>query len=117
MGRSSSSKRTTAEHPNRTVVGQDLSNGDLEIGPLDVARSDALLIAVHSKDNASFSVSVEWRDGDGTVYQNEPKGETGISSSTDDWARLTRKGPQAVVTITDESGGQNVVNAFVDTEP
>jgi hypothetical protein len=117
MGRSSSSKRTTAEHPNRTEVEHDLADGDLEIGPLGVARSDALLIAVHSKDDAAFSVSVKWRDGNGNVYQTEPKGETGVSSSTDDWARLTRKGPQAVVTITNESGGENVVNAFVDTEP
>lgn len=117
MARSSSSKRTTAEHPNRTKVEHDLSNGDLEIGPLAVARSDALIIAVQSKDNASFSVSVEWLDADGNLFQSESKSDISLSSTAEGWARLTRKGPLAKVTVTDESGGANSINAFVDTEP
>lgn len=115
--RSSSPRRTSTEHPEHTETDHDLNDGDLEIGPLDVSRSDSLLIALQSQDNANFSVSVEWRDSNGKVYQQESATDISLSSVSEGWARLTRKGPQAKVIITDESGGENVVNAFVDTEP
>ena len=119
MSRSSSSQQMTAEHPNDVAVGHDLvSDGDLEIGPLDVSRSDSVLISVLSTDGNAVSVSVKHHDVDQNVFQNESATDISLSSTTEGWARLTRKGPLVTVTITDESGGaSNSVNAFVDTEP
>lgn len=116
--RSSSPQRTSAQHPARAVAQKDLTDGDLTIGPLDVARSDSLVIAVRSESAETLSVSAEWQDADGNVYQQESASDLSLSSVKEGWARLTRKGPTVTVTVTDESGAtENLVNVFVDTEP
>lgn len=106
------------DYPDSQTVGHDLiASGDLVIGPVSVARAEAIVVAVNSTNSETFSVSVSWENGSGDVFQSEDKTETGIDTVTSDWARLVRKGPQVKVTITDESGaGQNLINAHVDTE-
>jgi len=106
------------DYPDSQTVGYDLiGTGDLVIGPVSVARAEAVVISVNSTDAATFSVSVDWEDGAGNVFQAESAADIGMANVTQDWARLVRKGPQVEVTITDTSGGvANNVNAHVDVE-
>lgn len=105
------------EYPDNQTVGHDLdADGDLTIGPVSVARSEAVVIAITSTDGANFSASVEWTDGSGNTFQSEAATDIGIDATSEEWVRLVRKGPQVTVTVTDTSGGTNNVNAHVDTE-
>jgi hypothetical protein len=107
------------DYPNNQTNGHDLiGSGDLTIGPVSVARAEALVISANSTDSNSWSASVDWVNSDGSVvYQTETKSDINLSSVTEDWSRLIRKGPHAQVTFTDESGAaQNNINAHVDTE-
>jgi hypothetical protein len=106
------------DYPDDQTVGHDLiGTGDLTIGPVSVARSEALVVAANSTDGNSFDVTVDWEDGSGNVFQAEAAADIGLNGVTEDWARLVRKGPQAVVTVTDTSGaGSNNVNVHIDTE-
>ena len=99
-------------------AGYDLvGGGDLTIGPGAVERGKAVVIAANSTDNNTFSVSVEWQDSNGNVFQAEPAADIGLDAVTEDYARLVRKGPQVEVTVTDESGAsQNTINIHADTE-
>lgn len=100
------------------TAGHDLvGSGDLTIGPSPVKRGTAVVIAATSTDNNAFSVSVDWQDSAGNVYQSETASDIGLSTITEDYARLVRKAPQVVVTVTDESGAaQNIINIHADTE-
>jgi hypothetical protein len=74
-------------------------------------------IAANSTDENTFSVSVEWVDSAGNVYQQESPTDIELSSITQDFARLVRKAPQVQVTVTDDSGAtQNNINIHVDTQ-
>jgi len=118
MSRSSSPRLTSAEHPAETIVERDLTEGPLEIGPLEVQRTDAILISATSVDGATFSVSVTHQDADGNTYQSESSTDLDLDAVAEGWSRLTRKAPEVLITITDESGAaQNKINVFVDTEP
>lgn len=108
------------QHPVEQVVGHDLdpnADGDLVLDGLNVAQTQALVVAVQTQDGQTASVSVDWADGNGAVFQSESATDIGLSAVTDDWARLIRKGPTATVTITSDAnaGVQNRVNAFADT--
>lgn len=106
------------DYPNSQTTGHDLiASGDLVIGPVSVARSEALVISANSTDGNSFSVSVDWEDGAGNVFQTESAADIGLDSAVEDWARLVRKGPQVEVTVTDTSAAaSNNINIHVDTE-
>jgi len=99
-------------------TGYDLiASGDLVIGPSAVERGTAVVIAASSVDNNAFSVSVQWEDGSGNVFQSESAADIGLDNVTEDYARLVRKAPQVELTITDESGAaQNNINIHTDTE-
>ena len=98
--------------------GYDLiAQGDLTLGPGSVERGTAVVIAGTSTDNNAFSVSVEWQDAGGDVYQTEPAADIGLDTITEDYARLVRKAPEVLVTVTDESGAaQNNINIYADTQ-
>jgi len=100
------------------TVGYDLvGSGDLVIGPAPVERGTAVVIAATSTDTNAFSISVQWEDDSGNVFQSESATDIGLDNVTEDYARLVRKSPQVEVTITDESGAtQNIINAHADTE-
>lgn len=99
-------------------TGYDLvASGDLVVGPGPVERGTAVVIAASSVDNNAFSVSVQWKDGSGNVFQSESAADIGLDNVTEDYARLVRKAPQVELTITDESGAaQNNINIHTDTE-
>lgn len=104
-------------HPNKQVSGHDLdADGDLSIGPLSLDGTSGIVISVNSTSGSAWSASVDWVDNNGNTYQKEQPSDIGLNSVTSDWARLVRKAPMVEVTITDESGGTNNVNAHVDTE-
>jgi hypothetical protein len=100
------------------ITGHDLvGSGDLTIGPGAVKHGTAVIIAVTSTDNNAFSVSVTWEDGSGNVFQSQSAADIGLDTTTEDYSRLVRKGPQVEITVTDESGaGQNNINIHADTE-
>jgi hypothetical protein len=100
------------------TVGHDLvGSGDLIIGPALIERGTAVTIAATSTDTNSFSVSVQWEDGNGNVFQSESAVDIGLDGITEDYARLVRKAPQVELTVTDESGAaQNNINIHADTE-
>ena len=103
--------------PNIQTVGHDLdADGDLVVGPTNIERSSSILISANSTDNSAWSASVGWEDSNGNLYQTESKTDIQMDSVTQDWSRLVRKSPRVVVTFTDESGGKNNINAYVDTE-
>lgn len=108
------------QFPERRASGHDLdpnADGDLTISNISVGMSQALVVAANSVDSEDWSASVDWVDTDGTTYQTQDKAATGLSSVSDDWARLVRKAPAATVTFTSEetAGTQNRINAFLDT--
>ncbi len=105
------------EYPASQTVGHDLTGNDLVLGPVSVARSSSVVISANSTSGNSFSVSVDWEDGNGNVFQTESETDIAMSGITQDWSRLVRKGPQVEVTLTDTSGATtNNVNAHLDTE-
>jgi len=108
-----------SQHPQKSSVGHDLdpnADGDLVLSNLNVAVSQAVVIAANSQDSEAFSVSVEWVDGSGNTFTTESAADIDLSGVTDDHARLFRKGPQVSVTFTSDAAGgtQNRINAFVD---
>ena len=109
-----------SQHPVDRTAGHDLdpdADGDLVLDGLRVAQTQALVVAIQTQDGESASVTVDWEDANGNVYQSESASDIGLSAVTDDWARLVRKGPAATVTVTSDAsaGTQNRVNAFADT--
>jgi len=106
------------EFPNNQTTGYDLiGSGDLVVGPVSVAKAEAVVIAANSTDGNTFSVSVDWEDGSGNVFQEESATDIGLADITQDYSRLIRKGPQVEVTFTDTSGGStNNINAHVDAQ-
>ena len=109
---------STVDYPNETVVGEDIiANGDLTIGPLAVEGTSALVVSANSADGNVFSVSLDWVDGSGNIYQEESASDLELASVSQDWSRVVRKAPKVEVTVTDESGAtQNNVNVYVDTQ-
>jgi hypothetical protein len=99
-------------------TGYDLvGSGDLTVGPQLVKQGTAVVIAATSTDNNPFSVSVQWEDSSGAVFQSESAADIGLANVTEDYARLVRKAPRAEITVTDESGAtQNNINIHADTE-
>lgn len=103
------------DYPNKAQEQDLINTGDLTIGPVSVARSEAILIAANSDDSNTWSASVTWQDTNGNTTQTESKTDISLDSVTDNWARLVRKGQEVSVTFTDESGASNNnINAFVD---
>jgi len=95
---------------------QDLiASGDLVVGPVSVEKSQAILISANSTDSNTWSASLSWEDGSGNVILQESAGDIELSSVTQDWARVVRKGPEVEVTFTDTSAaGANNINTYVD---
>jgi hypothetical protein len=103
------------DFPNQQVVGEDLTVDDTVIGPFTVAKSEALVVSVNETSGGSLNVTVDWTDGSGNTFQSESATDIGLSGVTEDWARLVRKGPQAIVTLSNSSNATST-NAHVDTE-
>lgn len=106
-------------YPNSQTISHDLdpnAQGDLSV-EVAVARSQAILIAANSIDGNNWSASVDWLDSSGNVFQAQTATDVGLSSVSDENARLYRKGPRVKVTFTSEAAGgtQNRINAFLDT--
>lgn len=91
--------------------GHDLiGDGDLTFRE-SVHGAAHVILAAHSDDANSFSVSVRWEDQNGNLIQEETASELSMSNITDDWSRLVTKAQYIEVTLTDTSGGaQNNVN-------
>jgi hypothetical protein len=108
--------RATA-YPATQATGHDLdTSGDLVLGPVSVDRASALVVAANSTDNAAWSATVEWVDGNSNTFQTQSSTDIDLDTVIEDWSRLVRKGPQVKVTFTDESGDTNNINAHLDTE-
>lgn len=104
---------TTADHPESEVVAHDLVDEDLVIGPVSVARSRAVLVSIHSTDEADWSATLDWQDEDGNTFQMESP--DGLTMEQEAWEELTRKATHVEVTVSDESGAEsNQINAYVD---
>jgi len=99
-----------------TEAQQDLiGTGDLVMGPVNLSKTEALLISANSTDDANWSATVVWQDSSGNVLQTEQPADITLENVQDDYARLIRKGASAEVTFTDTSGGTaNNINAYVD---
>lgn len=109
------------DFPEDETAGHDLDptngSGDLVVGPVAVHHHQSIIIAANSTDNNNWSASVDWVDeADNDTYQSESKSDIELSSVSEDWARLVRKGPYVKVTFTSEesNGTQNRIDAFVD---
>jgi hypothetical protein len=111
-----------ADFPDTQVEGHDLDpnvDGDLVVGPLEVPRLAAVIIAAKSEQSEAFSVSVDWTDkADDVTYRSQSATDINLSGVTDDGARLYRKGSAVKVTLSSDSGGgtTNVVNVHVGAE-
>lgn len=97
----------------------DPTNGDGDLVITEsVKKLQSVIIAATSTDGNAWSASVRWVDGPtgANAYQSESNTDIGLSSVTEDWARLVRKGPYVEVTFTSEvaDGTQNQINAYVD---
>jgi len=108
------------EYPDNSVIEHDLdpnAQGDLTIGPVSVARSEAIMVAGNSIDAQNWSATVEWQDSNGNVFQTQTPTDLGLSGVQDESARPFRKGPEAVVIVTSDAaaGTQNRVNFYVDS--
>lgn len=103
------------DFPNQQVTGEDLTVDNTVIGPFTVAKSEALVVAVNETSGGSLNVTVDWTDGSGNTFQSESATDIGLSGVIEDWARLVRKGPQAIVTLSNSSSATST-NAHVDTE-
>lgn len=103
------------DFPNQQVTAQDLSAGDVTIGPFPVEKSEALVVAVNETTGGTLDVTVNWVDGNGNTFQSEGPSVTGLNDVTEDWSRLVRKGPQAEVVLSNVSSA-TFTNAHVDTE-
>lgn len=93
---------------------QDLSGGDLVIGPVPVGRSQAVVVSGFSEDAANWEATVEWQSDSGDRIIRQTPSDVGLNGVTEDYSRLIRKGQQVQVTFSDTSGGTNNINAFVD---
>ena len=112
-GAFSASVNDGTAYPSQTIVGADLSAGDLTIGPLPALQTQALLVALNPTGGGSYSVTVDWQDANGNVFQRQTASDLSISGATTDQnARLFRKGPEALITV---SGTDTALNAFVGT--
>jgi len=107
------------DFPESETTGHDLDptggSGDLTL-TVEVPHNQALILAANSTSGKNWSASVTWQDSDGNEFVSESKGDIGLSSVSNDWARLVRKGPECKVTFTSEAGGgtTNNLNAYVD---
>lgn len=106
-----------AQYPDNQTDGHDLdpnADGD-RVVTVPVEHTAALLVAVHSDSSEAVSVSVTWLTDDGNTTVTETATELDLSGVTNDWARLTRKGPRAEVTLTSDAGAgtTNVINSYV----
>jgi len=100
-------------YPSETVVGADLSSGTLTVGPLIVPQTQALIVAANPTGGGDFSLSVQWTDGTGNVFQTQSASELSINGATTEQnARLFRKGLAAVVAV---QGSDTSLNLFVGT--
>jgi hypothetical protein len=100
-------------YPSETVVGADLSSGILEVGPLVVPQTQALVVAANPTGGGDFSLSVQWTDGNGNVFQTQGASELSVSGATTEQnVRLFRKGLAAVVAV---QGSDTSLNLFVGT--
>jgi len=103
-------------YPDESQSKDLIGSGDLTIGPVDVSRTEAIIISAKSEEGAAWSASVQWGDGNSNTVQEEQSTDITLDSVQDDYARLIRKGKTVTVTFTDSSGGSaNNINAYLDT--
>lgn len=93
---------------------KDLSSGDLVVGPVNVGRSQAVVVSAYSEDGANWEATVDWQSDNGDRIIRQTPSDVGLNGVTEDYSRLIRKGQQVQVTFSDTSGGTNNINAFVD---
>lgn len=110
--------RSTAQFPNRKVVGHDLdpnADGDLTVTGA-CAATEAVILAATSTDNNTWSASLDFVDGEGNVFQSLTASDLSLSSVTEGSTTITRNAPKVNVTLTSEetAGTQNRVNVYVD---
>jgi len=106
-----------AQYPDNQTDGHNLdpdADGN-RVVTVPVEHTAALLVAVHSESGEAVSVSVTWLTDEGNTVVEQTATELDLSGVTDDWARLTRKGPRAEVAISSDAGAgtTNLINSFV----
>jgi len=102
------------DFPENEFNGADLTASDQVVGPVTVGRSQALVVRVHEPTGGSLDVSVEWQDSNGNTLGTQSATEINLSGVTTDHTRLFRKGAQAKVTFSNNTGATSA-NGFVDT--
>lgn len=102
------------DFPNSSLVGQDLTGGDATIGPVPVAKSQSLVVAINETSAGSLDVTISWQDTNGNVFQEQTPTDLALSGVTEDWARVVRKGPEALITLSNSNAATST-NAYADT--
>jgi hypothetical protein len=102
------------DFPEQEFNDADLTLSDQVIGPVSVGRSQSLIVRGHETTGGTMNVSVEWQDSNGNTLGTQSATEINLNGVTTDHTRLFRKGAQAVVTFSNDSGATST-NGFVDT--
>jgi len=104
---------TAIQYPDNSVIGADLTTSDTVIGPVDVSKSQAVMVAVNDTTGGTLNVTVDWEDSNGNVFQTETASDLELSATTQDWARVVRKGSYVRVTLSNGNSATST-NAYVD---
>lgn len=90
-----------------------VGSGDYTTSELSVQGTSQIVIKVASDDSETFSVTVDWTDGNGTVLYSQEPAEA--DSTTDALLVFNTGSAYVQVTITDDSGaGQNQISGTIN---
>lgn len=99
---------------NAAIVGHDLvSDGDYVLPETQVLRASEATVKVETRDDATFSVSVEWMDGDGNVlFSEKPTAATDVTRTLLGFAVAN---DHIRITITNTSpSAQNIIDGGIN---
>lgn len=82
------------------ILNQDVSTG-YEVGETNISGANEIAVLASSGDGNSFSVTVEWTDGTGTVLYSESP--SSLQSTTDGGANLIVKSTHVNVVFSGSS--------------
>lgn len=96
-----------------SIVGVDLTTGDYALGTATVPGAAEAVIVASSRDNATFTISVEWQDEAGnTLYTEQPQTAT---DAVDASLSFPVASDHINVTITDtSSSAQNTIDGSIN---
>lgn len=108
---------TNDDQPNwydEDIINYDLvGSGDFTISEPNVRGTGDIIIKVDSADDNTFTVTLEWTDGNGTVlYSQSPAEGTNVTNAN---LKFNTASDHFQLTITDTSAaGQNTINGTVN---